>query len=52
MTGLTYELAHAAAEDAANRQMRREGRAKWNEADLELAKAVLAALWPGKEPGR
>ena len=45
-------IAYAAAEDAANRQMRKAGRTVWSKTDLELAKATLERMWPVKEPGR
>lgn len=33
----TMAIARAAGADAANRQMRREGRTEWNQADYDLA---------------
>ena len=37
MAKLTYEMAMSAGKDAANRQMRKAGRKKWNKADYNLA---------------
>lgn len=34
---MTYELAMAAGKDAANRNMRKAGRDRWNEEDADLA---------------
>lgn len=34
---MTYKLAWAAGLDAANRNMRKQGRSKWNAADYDLA---------------
>lgn len=34
---MTYRIAHSLGTDAANRQMRQDGRTKWNEEDLNLA---------------
>ena len=45
---LTSDLARAAAMDAANRQMRVNGRAAWNIADYNLACAELERLWPSR----
>ena len=33
---LTYEIAMSAGKDAANRQMRKAGRKKWNKSDYNL----------------
>ena len=43
---LTYELAHAAAWDEANRQMRANGRNTWDEDDYNRACEVFNRLWP------
>jgi hypothetical protein len=43
---LTYALALAAGKDAANRQMRRDGRRTWNEDDYDLCWRVFDRLWP------
>lgn len=40
----TYKVAMAAGQDAANKQMRAEGRAEWNDADWNLAAAIVARL--------
>ena len=34
---ITYKIAMAAGTDAANKQMRKAGRAVWNESDYNLA---------------
>jgi hypothetical protein len=41
---ITYKLAHAAGMDAANRQMRENGRSAWNEDDYNLAAATMNRL--------
>lgn len=41
---LTNQLARAAATDAANRQMRKAGRQKWNASDYNLACREFARL--------
>lgn len=41
---LTDSLAHAAATDAANRQMKAAGRKVWNENDFNLAAQTKARL--------
>lgn len=41
---LTYKLAMAAGQDAANRQMRKAGRKSWRRADYDLACRVTAKL--------
>jgi hypothetical protein len=43
---MTYELAMAAAKDAANAQMRMAGRTSWNDKDMALAVAMFEKLWP------
>lgn len=43
---LTRELAYAAATDAANRQMRKAGRMRWNKDDYNLAASEFERLWP------
>lgn len=43
---MTYELAWAAATDAANRQMRAAGRHAWNREDFNLAVSEYNRLWP------
>jgi hypothetical protein len=43
---LTEVLARAAAKDAANAQMRKAGRKKWNIDDWNLSCQVLRKLWP------
>jgi len=43
---MTYEIAHAAATDAANRHMQEDGRTKWNESDLDVLAAAFDRLWP------
>jgi len=42
---LTYNVAMAAARDAANRQMLRAGREAWNEDDQRLAHETFNRLW-------
>ena len=42
----TYKTAHAAAWDAANNQMRVNGRAEWSYEDYCLACRTLARLYP------
>jgi hypothetical protein len=41
---MTIGLARTAAMDAANRQMRRDGRERWNEDDWNLAGAELERI--------
>ena len=41
---ITYELAMAAGRDAANVQMRSDGRTKWNLDDWNLAARVVGRL--------
>jgi hypothetical protein len=43
---MTYAIASAAGQDAANRQMRAAGRKKWNEDDWNLACEVMKKLFP------
>jgi hypothetical protein len=45
---MTYDLAMAAAQDAANRQMRKNNRSAWNEEDYNLMCDVFDRLW-GKQ---
>jgi len=42
----SYEVAHAAATDAANHQAKVNHRAAWNQEDYSLACRTLAQLWP------
>ena len=42
----TYELARAAARDAANRHMLRGGRLKWNRDDYNVAAETFNRLFP------
>jgi hypothetical protein len=44
MHNLTYKLAMAAAQDAGNRHMRKNGRNAWNEDDWNVAAAEFARL--------
>jgi len=44
MVEITWDLARAAAEDAANRQMKKDGRGVWNENDYQLAGEVFNRL--------
>jgi hypothetical protein len=44
--GMTFELAHSAATDAANRQMRIAGRHAWNSDDSDKAAATFHKLQP------
>ncbi len=46
MVQLDRELAWAAATDAANRSMRRAGRAVWSHEDYQVACAVFERLCP------
>ena len=46
MKQLMRELAEAAAEDAANANMRKNGRTKWNEEDYNVMVRELDRLWP------
>jgi hypothetical protein len=41
---MTYEIALAAGKDAANRNMRQNGRTVWNEDDYNAAVAVMDKL--------
>jgi hypothetical protein len=43
---MTYALAMAAGTDAANRNMRSEGRLTWNEDDRDLAALTFNTLYP------
>jgi uncharacterized protein with NRDE domain len=43
---MTYELALAAARDAANRQARANHRREWSQEDYDLACRTLARLYP------
>ncbi len=43
---ITYEIARAAAMDAANRRMKAEGRMVWNQEDYNEACRELERLWP------
>jgi hypothetical protein len=43
---LTRDLAYAAATDAGNRHMRKNGREHWNEDDYNVAAAEFNRLWP------
>ena len=43
---IDYKLAHAAGTDAANRNMRREGRTVWSEADYDMARVTFEKLMP------
>lgn len=42
----TYSLAMAAGQDAANAQMRKAGRKRWNLDDWNLAAATFERLFP------
>ena len=44
MIQLTPDLMYAAGKDAADRQMRAEGRTHWNEADYNLACETVSRL--------
>ena len=46
----TIKLARAAGQDAANRQMRAEGRTEWNAADYRLAARTMNDLIPSVVP--
>jgi hypothetical protein len=43
---MTYELARAAALDAANAHMRKAGRKCWDSSDSDIAAATFHKLWP------
>lgn len=43
-TPLTYKMAHAAAWDEGNRNMRKHGRKTWNRADFNTAARELERL--------
>ena len=43
---LTYEMAHAAAMDAATRAMRAAGRKAWNQDDYDIFCREFAHLYP------
>lgn len=43
---MTPQIARAAAWDAANRNMRKNGRKVWNEEDYNVAVAEYDRLWP------
>ena len=47
---LTVDMAYAAGEDAANRQMRSAGRKAWNADDYNLACKVTNELMDKMEP--
>jgi hypothetical protein len=44
MIAMTYELAHAAGWDAANRSMRKAGRTVWNKDDYDVACETMNRL--------
>ncbi len=46
----TFDLAHAAAADAATRQMRAHGRQRWNEQDWDLAIDTMDRLLGNTAP--
>ena len=43
---MTRELARAASWDAANRNMKKHGRKKWNQEDYNTAVTEYDRLWP------
>jgi hypothetical protein len=43
---MDLKLARACAQDAGNRNMRKNGRKEWNEEDWNIATAMLNKLWP------
>ena len=43
---MDYELARACATDAANRNMRKNGRKAWSDEDYGIAVKTLDELWP------
>ena len=45
---VTYEIAHAASQDAGNKHMRAAGRTKWNEDDWNVATAEFERLFRGQ----
>lgn len=46
---LTFAIAYAAATDAANKQMRKAGRDKWDADDYNLACETINRLWWDKQ---
>lgn len=46
MKTMTYHVAMAAGQDAANRQMRSEGRTAWSRKDYALAAKTFHRLFP------
>jgi hypothetical protein len=50
---MTYQIAHSAGIDAANKQMRLAGRTAWNEEDAALAANTFNQLYPlcAEHPG-
>lgn len=49
---LTEAMAHAAASDAANRQMRKAGRTAWSREDFDLAVNTFEELYGWGNPER
>ncbi len=49
MITMTYDLAMAAAKDAANRQMRAAGRSKWSIDDYVLMCETFDRLYPARD---
>jgi hypothetical protein len=47
-----YDVAHAAAWDAANKQMRAAGRTAWSEEDYDYACVMFDRLVDAKQPVR
>jgi hypothetical protein len=42
---LDFQIAFAAATEAANRSMRNAGRTMWNENDRDVGEKVMRAVW-------
>lgn len=51
MITMTLPLAKAAAQDAANRNMKANGRSTWNADDYNVAVATEEKLWWINQPG-
>jgi hypothetical protein len=50
MLKMTMEIAWAAAQDAGNRNMKTNGREKWDQSDFIAAGCIFDKLWPLPEP--
>jgi hypothetical protein len=45
---MTYEIAHAAGQDAGNRSMRKAGRTSWDREDFNIAAKEFSRLMPSQ----